>query len=178
MQKYISILRGINVGGNRVIKMDVLKMMYQNLNFTNIKTYIQSGNVIFESKNTDCETLASTISQKIKQTFGYDVPVIVKTKDEMNIVLANNPFINSQEAQFLHLTFLSAQPTQDNINKIKGDFGNDAFVFAQKSVYLYCPNGYSNTKLTNGFLESKLNVMATTRNWKTVATLTEMINQE
>jgi uncharacterized protein (DUF1697 family) len=170
MVTYIAILRGINVGGKRMIKMDALKQLFLSLGFSNIETYIQSGNVIFKSKKLKEDKLASIISEAIKNVFTYDVPTIVKNVDEIKQILSTNPFVkdNNKLVDFLHVTFLDATPTKENIESVtKLQFGDDSFSIIDNAVYLYCPNGYSNSKLTNSFLENKLKVTATTRNWKT-----------
>ena len=174
MTTYISILRGINVGGKRLIKMQLLKELYESLGYKNIQTYIQSGNVVFQTtkiKATDC---ANIISQEINKVFGFDVPIIVLEKESFKAIVQANKFAKdkTKEAAFLHVIFLSDKPQLEDVEKItKNDYGEDAFYFEEKAVYLYCPNGYSNSKLTNGFFESKLQVQATTRNWKTTLQL-------
>jgi uncharacterized protein (DUF1697 family) len=176
MQTYISILRGINVSGQKTIKMDALRAMFEDLKFTNVKTYIQSGNVIFQYKKTDCKSLENIISQKIKEEFTFDVPVIVITKEDFENIYNNNLFVNdhNKDIQKLHVTFLSQIPNQLNINKIAGNFAPDEFIFNETAIYLYCPEGYGSTKLNNNFFESKLKVTATTRNWKTVTELMQL----
>jgi uncharacterized protein (DUF1697 family) len=170
MATYISILRGINVSGYKMIKMDALRQSCVALGFENVKTYIQSGNIVFNFRQTDNKKLSSKIAGAIKTTFGFDVPVLVMDIDELRQILKNNPFLKdkSKEFSFLHVTFLSDKPKQEYVNDlINRDFSPDCFHLASRSIYLYCPNGYSNSKLTNTFLESKLKVTATTRNWKT-----------
>ncbi len=175
METYISILRGINVGGHKLIKMQVLTKLYEDLGFKNVKTYIQSGNVVFKSKQTDNLKLEAIISKKITEVFSFEVPVIVMKHKEVEGVFKNNPFIIKKklDVNFLHVTFFSQQPKQEDMDKISGVFGNDEFVFTEKAVYLYCPDGYSKSKLTNSFFENKLKVIATTRNWKST---TELVN--
>jgi uncharacterized protein (DUF1697 family) len=170
MNTYVAILRGINVGGKRMIKMDALKQLFANLGFSNIETYIQSGNVFFQCKKTSEEKLASTIAKEIEKVFSFDVPTIVKNVEELKQIITNNPFTKDKKklAEYFHVTFLATTPIKENIDSIaKLNFGNDDFTIIDKAVYLYCPNSYSNSKLTNGFFENKLKVIATTRNWKT-----------
>lgn len=170
MTTYISILRGINVSGQKIIKMDALKRMYEKLNFENVQTYVQSGNVIFSVKETDTKVIEKIILSQIEKEFGFDVPVIVLSAKTLETIIENNPFTkdNSKEPQFLHVTFLADNPAEFNKEKIveKKQAGEE-IAFTQNAVYLYCPNGYGNTKLNNNFLENKLKVKATTRNWKT-----------
>ncbi|MGB3949140.1 MAG: DUF1697 domain-containing protein [Bacteroidia bacterium] len=168
MPVFLSILRGINVSGQKKILMSDLKLLYEELDFKKVQTFIQSGNVIFESKSS--KLLADKIEQKIKQKYAFDVPVIIRTMDEMEKIIKNNPFIKTKgiETDKLHITYLSKPTTAENIKKTKQyTFEPDAFEIIEEQVYIYCPNGYGRTKLTNTFFEKKLNVSATTRNWKT-----------
>jgi uncharacterized protein (DUF1697 family) len=170
MNTYIAILRGINVGGKRMIKMDALKQLFASFGFSNIETYIQSGNVFFQCKKTSEEKLAATIAKEIENVFAFDVPTIVKNVDDLKQIITNNPFTKDKKKQteFFHVTFLATTPTKENLDSIaKLTFGDDDFAIIDKAVYLHCPNSYSNSKLTNGFFENKLKVIATTRNWKT-----------
>lgn len=175
METYISILRGINVGGHKLIKMQALTKLYEDLGFKNVKTYIQSGNVVFQAIQTDSTLLEKLISQKITEVFAFEVPIIVRLQKEIAKIYKSNPFINDKhyDVSVLHVTFLSQKPKQADVAKITGDFGNDEFIISDKAIYLHCPNGYGNTKLTNTFFENKLKVSATTRNWKTT---TELLN--
>jgi uncharacterized protein (DUF1697 family) len=170
MNTFVAILRGINVGGKRMIKMEALKQLFASLGFSKIETYIQSGNVFFQCKKISEEKLAATIAKEIESVFAFDVPTIVKNVDELKQIITNNPFTKdkNKQVEFLHVTFLAITPTKENVDAItKLSFGDDAFAIINKAVYLYCPNSYSNSKLTNGFFENKLKVIATTRNWKT-----------
>jgi uncharacterized protein (DUF1697 family) len=180
MNTYVAILRGINVGGKRMIKMDALKQLFASIGFSNIETYIQSGNVFFQCKKTSEEKLAATIAKEIESVFAFDVPTIVKNVDDLKQIITDNPFTKDKKKQteFLHVTFLATTPTKENIDGITIlNFGDDAFAIIDKAVYLYCPNGYSNSKLTNGFFENKLKVIATTRNWKTCNELVNIVEK-
>ena len=171
MKTYISILRGINVSGHKKIKMDELRKLFEDLNFKNVKTYIQSGNVIFEDKTTSHKELGKRIEKKIFENFGFQVPVIVKDKNELVNLIKNNPFLNGRKEDIskLHVTFLSDEPEQALVDKIAAaDYKPDEFKLSADKIYLFCPNGYGNTKLSNNFFENKLKVVATTRNWKTI----------
>ena len=180
MQTYIAILRGINVSGHKLIKMDALRKLFDGMGFKNTKTYIQSGNVVFQSKQAKAQDLEKKIASSILKEFGFEVPVLVKEVTELDIVLKNNPFINKRKEDVtkLHVTFLSAEPEKANIDKIKGgNYVADEFIVTGKTVYLFCPNGYGNTKLSNTFFENKLKVTATTRNWKTINELVIMATE-
>jgi uncharacterized protein (DUF1697 family) len=176
MEKYISILRGINVSGSKPIKMDALRALFEDLNFKSVTTYIQSGNVVFADKKTNTRDLEKRIQKEILKVFGFDVPVIVKEKKEVELIIKNNPFIAKKnvDATRLYVTFLSEEPEQIHIDKIKElKYPPDEFIILEKAVYMYVPISYGNTKLNNNFFESKLKVAATTRNWRTV---NELVN--
>jgi uncharacterized protein (DUF1697 family) len=170
MQNYIAILRGINVGGNRIIKMEALRLLFTELGFVQNQTYIQSGNVIFKTTIKETKQLAHKIAEAITTKFGFDVPIIVISQNDLKEILNKNPFINAPDKDLahLHVTFLSEKCDLKKYSKIREiNFEPDEHALINNNIYLYCPNGYSNSKLTNGFFESKLKVTATTRNWKT-----------
>lgn len=171
MGTYISILRGINVGGKNKIPMAELKALYEELKFKNITTYIQSGNVVFSTPNDNQQVVSKKIEEGVLKRFGFNVPVIMRTTTEMQSVIKTNPFIKNKgtDETKLHITFLAGNPAADNLKKVmEYNYEPDEFTVIGKEVYLFCPGGYGNTKLSNNFFESKLKVGATTRNWKTV----------
>lgn len=174
MPIYVSMLRGINVSGQKLIKMDALKKLYEALGFENVITYVQSGNVVFESENQHSTLLEQILSDKIKDDFGYEVYIFVMSIEKLKNIIARNPLVNGayKEDSNMYVTFLSVDPNmigKEAIEVKKQD--SEDIVFSNEAVYLYCPNGYGKTKLTNKLIESKLNVVATTRNWKTVNAL-------
>ncbi len=181
MKTHISILRGINVGGQHTIKMDSLKAIYEDLGYINVRTYIQSGNVVFQNKESPSDELEIKITSKIASKFGFDVPVIVLSHAELQKIVNGNPFLNEPTIELPphHITFLSKAPDPEkwhtllNLN-IQTE---DKFKLIHKSIYLYCPNGYGKTKLTNGFFEQKLGITATTRNWRTTLELHRMAEE-
>src|SRR5208337_4185366 len=168
---FIAILRGINVSGHFMIRMHDLKTKLEVLGFQNITTYIQSGNIIFNYEITDQNELSGLIGNNILQNFGFNVPVIVRNVTEIKAVIENNPFVNDRKENIdrLHVTFFSRSPDPEMSRKISVlNFNPDEFIVNQDHAYVFCPNGYGNTKINNQFFENKLNVTATTRNWKTV----------
>lgn len=174
MPTYISMLRGINVGGQKKVPMVELSKLYDSLGFNHVKTYIQSGNVIFDSPSTDILELSAKIQQTIKNSFDFDVPLFIRTIEEFTALIQNNPFANKDLTK-LHVTFLSGFPTSQpiqEINAVKDEL--EEFLICGKEIYLFCPNGYGQTKLTNSFFEKKLKVLATTRNWNSVNKLLSM----
>ena len=180
MKTYISILRGINVSGQKLIKMDALRKLYEKLEFHNIRTYVQSGNVIFAGKDAEINKVELEISHQIKKEFGFAVPVIVLTINTLERIIENNHFLkdSNKDVAFLHVTFLSSKPNQGDIKEIEDKKQDEEeIIFSDNAVYLYCPNGYGRTKLTNNFLENKLRVGATTGNWKTTNELLKIAQQ-
>ncbi|PKQ61200.1 hypothetical protein BZG02_16330 [Labilibaculum filiforme] len=173
--KYISLLRGINVGGKRKILMADLKDMYADLGFTNCKSYIQSGNVIFDYQKCPNHEVALIISQNILKKYGFEVPVIVRTQEEWQQSVQTNPYIGIHENKNLCLTFLNENPKEDLIKTISAlNFEPDCFQIIHKDIFIYCSGPYHKTKLSNQFFESKLKVKATSRNWNTVLKLLEL----
>jgi len=178
MKTYISILRGINVGGKKKIIMAELAKLYEELKFLNVTTYIQSGNVIFNSdSNISNKSISELIVNAIVKKYAFDVPVLVRAIDEFENIIKLNPFISQKDIDLekLHVTFLEDEPAKEKAEKIKSlDFSPDKFILSGKEIYLYCPVDYGSTKLSNNFFETKLKVKATTRNWKTVSKLLEL----
>jgi len=176
--RYIVLLRGINVGANRKVPMADLKILCAKLGLVNVHTYIQSGNIIFElTKPESFSDLEERLHLSISESFGFDIPVIVRIAEAMEKSIANNPFLKEKDVDIekLHLTFLKETPAADLLEKIKElDFSPDRFEIIGIDVFVYCPNGYGRSKITNDFFEKKLKVSATTRNWKTVMKLFEM----
>ena len=180
MKKYIALLRGINVSGQKKIKMTELKSLFEKMDFQNVGTYIQSGNIIFSSKEISAKSLESKISLGIKKKFGFDVQTIIITPKEINDVLKNNPFIRQKKnIERLYVTFLSDQPSKESIQKLNlNDFSPEEYHIVGNQIYLHLPNGAGKAKLNNNFFENKLNIKASTRNWKTVKTLSELANSQ
>ncbi|MES2591782.1 MAG: DUF1697 domain-containing protein [Bacteroidota bacterium] len=168
MPVFLSILRGINVSGQKKISMSDLKILYEELKFKNVTTYIQSGNVVFEHNSE--KKLQEQIEKKISEKYNFEVPVVLRTVDEMQQLINKSPFLKEKniDLEKLHVTYLAELPDAAHVKKIEEyNFEPDRFTISGKEVYIYCPNGYGRSKLTNNFFENKLKVTATTRNWKT-----------
>lgn len=171
MNTYISLIRGINVSGQKKIKMDELRKTYEDIGFKNVRSYIQSGNVLFEDKSKNQNELAKQIEKKISEHFGYDVSLFVLTPDELKIIRKSNPFVKRKDIDVsrLYVSILLNAPDKNHVEKIVSiDFKPDEFIINDKTIYLYCPVSYGNSKLSNNYFENKLKVIATTRNWNTV----------
>jgi len=177
MKIFIALLRGINVSGKNIIKMSALKTMFLNLEFENVQTYIQSGNVIFTTDKNDSHLqLADFISDKIKESFELNIPVLILKKDELETILNHIPFTDFDEKN-IYFTFLNHTSTITDYSKIfEKKSASEKIQISNKVVYLDCPTSYGNTKLSNNFLEKQLNVLCTTRNLKTCKKLLELAN--
>jgi uncharacterized protein (DUF1697 family) len=174
MEKYISILRGINVSGHKKILMADLIKLYESIGLSNPASYIQSGNVVFTAdKKKSPEALSKTIEAAILKRYEFEVPVLVIPDHEFKKIIVENPFlIRDLDKDKLHVTFLAAEPSLQELENIKKyNYPPDEFFILKKAIYIYCPNGYGNSKLSNTFFESKLKQKATTRNWKTICHL-------
>ena len=156
-----------------------LKSLCEKLELKNVKTYIQSGNLIFNSSRPNSE-LEKTLEEAIADNFGVDVPVIVRSAEELRTSIEKNPFyVKDANINQLHLTFLKENPTKENAEKtLTFDHEPDKFKINDKDVFIYCEGKYHQSKLTNNFFEKKLNVGATTRNWKTILKLHELSKQD
>jgi uncharacterized protein (DUF1697 family) len=178
MHQYISILRGINVSGQKKIKMADLKALYQTLGFTDVTTYIQSGNVIFSSVIADKAQIKSILEQAIEKHYEFQVPIEIRTAAEFSQVLSALPFQDiepERDGTQVMFTFLSAVPDESYVTAIQTYVVEpEKLVVDGQTVYLHCPNGYGKSKLSNVFIEKKLKVVATTRNLKSVIKLCEL----
>jgi len=179
--KYISVLRGINVSGQKKIRMADLNELYQSLGFEGVSTYIQSGNVIFQSSSTDKDGLKRTIEKAIEGKYDFHVPVIIRTEQELREVMDGCPYeeakIEGNGTKVL-VAFLQSTPSAENREALKEYVTSTEKLSIQgKEVYLYCQNGYGKSKLSNTFIENMLDTSATTRNWNSVKKLCELSSQ-
>ena len=171
MNTYISLLRGINVSGQKKIKMAELTSLYESLNFENVSTYIQSGNVVFRSSN-DAQVIKEAIEAAIKEHFNFEVPVMVITQHQLENVAENLPFTHidiEQEGSKIIIFFLSNNVSIDQRDILEPYLTNsEQLVIGKGVIYLYCPEGSGKSKLTNKFIENKLKLISTARNIKTI----------
>lgn len=176
MNTYIALLRGINVSGQKKILMADLKALFETLDFEDVQTYIQSGNVVFKSVENDISKLVSLIEDAINTRYGFDVAVQVISKQEINDVVENLPFKGERAFNRLAVVFLAAKPDNiplADIEPLKAK--DDEIVFKDRFIYLYIPQGFGKSKLDNNTIERKIKVRATTRNWNTILKLQEMV---
>ena len=178
MTTHLALLRGINVSGHKMIKMDFLKKALETIGFTNVRTYINSGN-IFVNADEDSAKVGFLIKQEIFKTFGHDVPVFMITAADLKFALNNNPFYaTDEETKQLYVCFLSEKPTANCIQELKDQkFKDDVFEVKETILFLKYADSAANTKLDNKIIEKKLKVTSTTRNWNTVNKLNEMFGE-
>ncbi len=175
MTTYVAMLRGVNVGGN-TLKMEWLRQACEALGLRDVQTYVQSGNIVFET-SLGVSRLAQTLKTTIDAQTRQPVTVVVRTAAELAKVIAANPFLKQKgvDPAKLHVTFLdkaSAKPPLERLDALAGK--RDEYRLSGREIYLHCPINYGETKLSNAAIEKALAASATTRNWKTVTTLHAM----
>jgi len=163
------------------MKMDALRGLHGTLGLRNVRTYLQSGNAVFEAASADADGHGEALERRILRDHGFGVAVAVKTAKAMAAVLASNPLLGKRgvDPAFLHATFLVRPVGRPSLAGVELPLskGEEA-VLVGDVVYLYCPNGYGISKLNNTLFERKLSVQVTTRNWRTVAALEAMARGE
>lgn len=177
MPTYIAMLRGINVGGHNRIKMDQLRESLADLGLKRVATYIQSGNMVFDSAKLAPATLATKIEQKLLKDCGISSLAVTRSAKEMAAIVKANPFLrdSSLDPSKLHLYFLAEPPAPAVAKELRSLASKpDLAHLAEREIYLYLPNGVSGSTVWNSPIERRLLKRATMRNWKTVTTLHEM----
>lgn len=176
MIRYVAFLRSINVAGHNPVKMEDLRQYFEMTGIENIATYIQSGNVLFDTEETDEQKLTDKISKKLEKELGYKVTVIIRSLFDLRKVVKNMPYdtIKTEEKSKLYVTFLADVPAFD-VRGSLGVYSNDAEYarVVNREVYIVSPN-YGKTCFSNTFIEKKLGMPATTRNWATVNKILEL----
>ncbi|HFC12215.1 MAG TPA: DUF1697 domain-containing protein [Anaerolineae bacterium] len=170
MNTYIALLRGINVGGKNKLKMAELRGQFTALGYAHVQSYVQSGNLLFDSAESDPAQLENEIRTMLLDKYGYTVSVMVRPPDLFARIVEENPYLaRCEDTKQLYVTFLAAEPDPAAIAAIKIPASTgDAFSVAGRVLYFFCPGSYGRTKFNNNFFERKLGVAATTRNWRTV----------
>lgn len=180
--RFIAILRGINVGTGRKVPMADLNKLCELLGLQQVQSYIQSGNLVFELAQPEpISELEIRLQKAFSEAFGFEIPVLIRTSEEWSNSIAQNPFMNEENMDIdrLHLTCLKEMPSPELLEKIKTfQYLPDRYEIIGRDVFIFCAAGYGTSKLVNTFFESKLKTSATTRNWKTVMQLNEMINSK
>ncbi|AMA48552.1 MULTISPECIES: DUF1697 domain-containing protein [Flavobacterium] len=177
MKKHLALLRGINVSGHNMIKMDDLKVLLERMGFENVVTYIQSGNVFFECEEANGPSVGFKIKQEIFKEWGYEVPVMVLGKEDLEGALSNNPYLKEKEADpsKIYFAFLNKELNESAIHDLKiSQVKPDEATVDKNRIYLKYINGAGKTRMDNKYIEKKLNVLSTIRNFNTVTKLLEM----
>jgi uncharacterized protein (DUF1697 family) len=176
---HVALLRGVNVSGKNKLPMKDLKEIFAEVGCENVRTYIQSGNVVFEATATVAKGLPEKIAVLIKERFGIHSPVIVRTAKELAAVVEGNPFLKAGAPETeLHVMFLADAPGASRIETLDpARSPGDEFAVHGKDLYLRLPNGAGKSKLTNAYVDSKLGTVSTARNWRTVTTLLGMMEK-
>lgn len=177
MKTHLALLRGINVSGHNMIKMEALKTTLEVIGFQNVHTYIQSGNVFVDTDEENPAAVGFKIKQEIFKTFGNEVPVVVIGKADLEACLKNNPFLKEKDLDLkkLYVAFVSKTLQTENINDLKiSQFKPDEASIDSSRIYIKYAVGAGKTRFDQKYIEKKLNVTATIRNWNTVTQLLQM----
>lgn len=180
MTTHLALLRGINVSGHNMIKMEALKTALENIGFLNVITYIQSGNVFVTTEEDNPAKVGFLIKQEIFKAFGHEVPVVVIAKSDLEACLTNNPYLKEKDldTKKLYVAFVSMALRNEAINNLKmSQVKPDQAHIDTNRIFIKYAVGAGKTRLDQKYIEKKLNVTATIRNWNTVTQLLEMYNE-
>ena len=180
MTTHLALLRGINVSGHNMMNMDALQKMLENMGFTNVKTYIQSGNVFVTTEEENPAAVGFKIKQEIFRTFGHDVPVVMINKSDLEACQKNNLFLqeNNADTKKLYVAFVSMELHKDRIHDLKMSAVKPDEVHLDKNrIFIKYAVSAGKTRLDQKYIEKKLNLTATIRNWNTVTQLLKMYEE-
>lgn len=181
MTTHLALLRGINVSGHNMMKMEALKTMLENIGFTNVRTYLQSGNVFIDTEEESASKVGFMIKQEIFKVFGHEVPTIVITKDDLELCFKNSPYLKEKDidTKKLYVAFVSTELKKENINDLKiSQFKPDEASIDGNRIFIKYDVGAGKTRLEGKYIEKKLNVIVTMRNWNTVTNLLKMYSED
>lgn len=174
MTTYIALLRGVNVGGHKKVPMAILREILEKSGLINVKTYIQSGNVVFQTSEINKIKLKEFIQKTIEHHFGFLVPIIVKTNEELQFVFDNCIFSEAKKTKS-YFILLNKAPEVSLVKEAeKIIFESEEFAIVNNCLYFYSSSGYGRTKFNMNTFEKKLKVKATSRNYKTIKKLLEL----
>ena len=183
MTAFVALFRGINVGGNRKVRMEDLKALHTSLGLQDVASYIQSGNVVFtgeDTENANPAELRKRIEESFEETFGFHSDAILRSSSELDEVIARNPFAGQagKESKWVAVVFLAGRPdsaAQEAL--LKAYSGPEEIFFDGKEMYIYYSEGMGRSKLTNSLIEKKLKTVGTTRNLNTILQLQAMMQR-
>ena len=177
MSSWIALLRGVNVGGARKLPMAELRSMLADLGYGDVRTYVQSGNAVFEASLTDPDGEARRIEAAITSRFGFATPVVLRDRADLARVVIGNPFPEVADPTRLHVAFCVDPPDLAGVADLDPDaFLPERWSMGRREVYLHLPEGIGTAKLGHAFFEKRLAVSCTARNWRTVTTLLDMVS--
>ncbi|WCO01241.1 DUF1697 domain-containing protein [Psychroserpens ponticola] len=177
MNTYIVLLRGINVGGHKKVPMAELRELLAKSGFENVRTYIQSGNIIFKSSFSDIKEIEIRVQKSIIDHFGFEVPVIAKTRKELQVIFDVCPF-SDEKKENSYFVLLHDIPKPELVSMVNDiSFKNEEFVIIKNCLYFHSSIGYGNSKFNMNSFEKKLNVKATSRNYKTMLKLLSLSSE-
>lgn len=174
--RWVALLRGVNVGGNNKLPMADLSAMFEAAGCSAVRTYIQSGNVVFEAPPKVADAVPARVEKAIVGRFGFRTPVVLRAGGDLRVVVQSNPFLARGEAQDrLYVAFLSDEPDPSRVAALDPNRSPpDELAVVGREVYLHLPNGGARSKITNGYLDTTLKATSTVRNWRTVEKLAEL----
>jgi uncharacterized protein (DUF1697 family) len=170
---YIALLRGVNVGGKNKLPMKELAALCEACGCASVRTYIQSGNIVFSAAAKVAAGFPGAVKAQIKKDFGFETTAIVRSAAELRLVTESNPFLKpGVDTKLLHVTFLADEPRLPDVVKLNPSCeGDEAFSLRGREIFLYVPNGVGRSKMANYPYDKKLATIGTTRNWQTVMKL-------
>lgn len=176
----MALLRGINVGGKNKLPMAALAAIFEDAGCRAVRTYIQSGNVVFEAGATLARRVPRLVADAIASRLGLAIPVVARTAVQLDAVVRGNPWMTpGADLEALHVAFLAGEPAASDVAGLDPDRSPpDAFVVRGSEIYLRCPGGIGKTKLTNAYFDARLKTVSTVRNWRTVVHLAAITRGE
>jgi uncharacterized protein (DUF1697 family) len=174
--RYVALLRSVNVAGHGRIAMDELRASFDALGYSDVATYIQTGNILFSTGSKSETAVAGAIEERLVEDFGDAPAVLLRTVADLQRVGTSSPYAKAgADKARHHVTFLATVPSKAALDALTvPPSGRDELVVDGREVYVHTPDGYANTKYTGTFLERRLGVVSTTRNWNTVSKLCEL----
>jgi uncharacterized protein (DUF1697 family) len=178
VSRYAVLLRGVNVGGNNKVPMARLRELAADLGYTDVATYVQSGNLVVSAKTNKPAEVERAVAKAIHDDLGLEIAVMVRDRDELAAALAANPFADIVEnPAWMHISFLASQPEAAKLKALdRGEFEPERFEFGDRCMYLWYPGGSGRSKLAAAPWDRRLGVRGTARNVRTVATLLDMLD--
>ncbi|MBL8857149.1 MAG: DUF1697 domain-containing protein [Planctomycetes bacterium] len=176
-ERHVALLRGINVGGKNKLLMADLVELFEAAGCTAVKTYIQSGNVVFAASPKVAAVLAGRIPERIEEEFGLRVPIVLRSAAEFGTTVRSNPFLElGADPDALHVAFLREKPDKAHVAALDpGRSPGDSFQLRGRELFLHLPNGVARTKLSSAYLDKTLGTVCTARNWRTVQKIHELV---